>query len=85
MPEATSIQPPAEQRRQLDFIHQLNEVVANPPANALSFAVADFLHKSTTAPLQVEIDGLYVRPASEIFTDRFEIGESCRWTPQDQP
>jgi len=64
---------------------QSASVVANPPANAVSFAVAVFLHKSTTAPLQVEIDGLYVRPASEIFTDRFEIGESCRWTPQDQP
>ncbi len=64
---------------------QSASVVANPPANAVSFAVAVFLHKSTTAPLQVEIDGLYVRPASEIFIDRFEIGESCRWTLQDQP
>ncbi len=64
---------------------QSASVLANPPANAVSFAVAVFLHKSTTAPLRVETDGLYVRPAGEIFSDEFEIGESCRWTPQDQP
>ncbi len=63
---------------------QSASVLANPPPNAVSLAIAVFLHKSTIAPLQVEIDRLYIRPAGEIFSDGFEIGESCRWTQQDQ-
>ncbi len=64
---------------------QSASVLANSPANAVSFKVAVVLHKSTIAPLQVEIDRLYIQPAGEIFSDSFEIGESCRWTQQDQP
>lgn len=64
---------------------QSASVLANSPANAVSFKVAVVLHKSTIAPLQVEIDRLYIQHAGEIFADGFEIGESCRWTQQDQP
>jgi len=59
---------------------QSASVIASPPANAVSFAVGVFLHKSTIDPLVVELDDLFVRPVGEIFTDSFEVQESCRWS-----
>jgi hypothetical protein len=55
-------------------------ILATPPVNAVSFAVAVFLHKSTVDPLQVQLDGLFVRPVREIFSEGFEVREDCRWS-----
>jgi hypothetical protein len=31
-------------------------------------------------PLPVNIDGVFLRPADELFADGFELGEICRWS-----
>ncbi len=61
-------------------VWQAASILANPPANAVSFAVAVFLHKSTVDPLQVQLDRLFVRPADVLFSDGLEVQETCRWS-----
>jgi hypothetical protein len=50
------------------------------PANAVSFRIGIELDKTSVAPLSVEIDGLFLRFKDELYSDDFEISESCRWS-----
>jgi hypothetical protein len=51
------------------------------PANAMSAQVGVVLYKvSSSSSIFGDVDGVFLRPAADVFAEGLELGDPCRWS-----